>query len=228
MRKTIALLLLSLVAAPTLAEPLNYNVVSFSESASTTADNDLMRVIFSIEEEGSNRQAVSNRITNRLNALNARISANKAFKGAVINRSTQPNYNEKGKITGWYDSAQVSVESKDFQALNKLIAASQNDAAVQNLSFTVSREKRSEITNELSKQALKNFKQRAEVISQTLGFRGYKIVNIQINSNFHTRQASVTMKSHIMDAAAEAAPEMTADNPGTEEITQTVSGSIQM
>ncbi|KPN71682.1 SIMPL domain-containing protein [Neisseria sp. 83E34] len=227
MRKAIALLLLPLIATPVFAEPLNYNVVSFSESVSTTADNDLMSVVFAIEEEGKDRQAVSNRITQRLNTLNARISANKAFKGAVINRSTQPHYNEKGKVTGWYDSAYVSVESKDFQALNKLIAASQNDAAVMRLSFTVSPEKRSEITNELSKQALKNFKKRAEVISQTLGFRGYKIVNIQIDSNFRTRQTAA-MKSQTMDAALSSVPEMTADNPGTEEIIQTVSGSIQM
>lgn len=229
MRKTI-LFTLALFTAPVLAEPLNYNVVSFSESARTTIENDVMNVTFAIEEEGRDRQQVSNQTTTRLNALTARIAANREFKSSSTNRNTRPHYNEKGKIIGWHDSAYVNVQSKNFQALNKLIAASQNEASVQNMGFSVSPEKRSKTINELSREALKNFQARAKFISETMGFKGYKIVNIKIDSQFDTfHTPNLNLKARALNASvSEAAPQMSGDNSGTEEVVQTVSGSIQM
>ena len=122
-------LALSLAAAPVWAEPLNYNVVSFSESAVATINKDLMTANLRIQEDGTNRQTVSNTVTNRLNALTARIKADKSLKIELVGRSVYPRYN-KQKIVGYTDIAYIQVESKDFQALNKLIAASQNEAAL--------------------------------------------------------------------------------------------------
>ena len=82
MRNTI-LFLLPFLASPLAAEPLNYNVVSFSESASTIVTNDLMTATLTIREEGSDRQTVSNAVTNRLNIVNARIAANRQFKSDI-------------------------------------------------------------------------------------------------------------------------------------------------
>lgn len=227
------LLLLPFLASPLAAEPLNYNVVSFSESASTIIPNDLMTATLTISEEGNDRQMVSNTVTRRLNIINARITAHRQFKSELTNRYTQPNYNQKGKISSWRDQATLQIQSKDFAALNKLIAESQKEAAIENLQFSVSPEKRSETINELSKQALKNFQTRAKVISQTLGFSNYKIVNIHINSNFRTHNNHLMPKAAVMRAAPIAAaeaytPEMTADSAGSQEISQTVNGSIQM
>lgn len=224
-------LALSLAAAPVWAEPLNYNVVSFSESAVATINKDLMTANLRIQEDGTNRQTVSNTVTNRLNALTARIKADKSLKSELVGRSVYPRYN-KQKIVGYTDIAYIQVESKDFQALNKLIAASQNEAALENVDFSVSAEKRSETVNNLSRQALKNFTARAQVLSDTLGFGGrYKIVNINIQSDFrsYAKTAAAPMMARMADTQYEAAaPEMNINEPGTEEIVQTVNGSVQM
>ena len=225
-------LALSLAAAPVWAEPLNYNVVSFSESAVATINKDLMTANLRIQEDGTNRQTVSNTVTNRLNALNARIKADKSLKSELVGRSVYPRYN-KQKIVGYTDTAYIQVESKDFQALNKLIAASQNEAALENVDFSVSAEKRSETVNNLSRQALKNFTARAQVLSDTLGFGGrYKIVNINIQSDFrsYAKTAAAPMMARGIGGmqAEAAAPEMDIAEPGTEEIVQTVNGSVQM
>lgn len=223
-------LALTFAVVPVWAEPLNYNVVSFSESAVATVNQDLMTANLRIQEDGANRQSVSNKVTERLNALNARIRNDKALKGALVNRSVYPRYS-KQKIVGYTDTAYVRVESKDFQALSKLIAASQNEAAVDNLGFSVSAEKRSEAVNELSRQALKNFTARAKVLSETLGFGGrYKIVNINVQSDFRSygKAASPMVARMANMEAAGAAPEMNIEEPGTEEIVQTVNGSVQM
>mgnify|MGYP000001579957 FL=1 len=226
-------LALSLAAAPVWAEPLNYNVVSFSESAVATINKDLMTANLRIQEDGTNRQTVSNTVTNRLNALTARIKTDKSLKSELVGRSVYPRYN-KQKIVGYTDTAYIQVESKDFQALNKLIAASQNEAALENVDFSVSAEKRSETVNNLSRQALKNFTARAQVLSDALGFGGrYKIVNINIQSDFRsyakTAVAAAPMMARMADTQYEAAaPEMNINEPGTEEIVQTVNGSVQM
>lgn len=229
MKKSFLILPL-LFAAPAFAEPLNYNVVSFTESAAATVDNDTMSVTFAVEESGKERQAVSREVTRRFNALSARVAADKTFKAAAGNRSARPAYDDKGRITGWHDTAYLNVESKDFQALSRLIAISRNDAAVRNTAFSVSPQKRHETVNRLSKQALQNFRSRAEFISNTLGFKGYKIVSIQINSDFRSTENTPVMMKAARSAAyhADAEAQTNTENPGSEEIVQTVSGSIQM
>ena len=71
-------------------------------------------------------------------------------------------------------------------------------------------------------------------INDALGFGGrYKIVNINIQSDFRsyakTAIAAAPMMARMADTQYEAAaPEMNINEPGTEEIVQTVNGSVQM
>ncbi|WP_274584350.1 SIMPL domain-containing protein [Neisseria leonii] len=219
---------LMLAVLPAAAEGLNYNVVSFSESATALVANDLMDVRLTVREEGGDRQAVSNAVTRKLNILNARIRGQEAVESELVHRSVSPRY-EKGKVAAWLDQATVRVQSRDFQALNKLIAQSQQEAVLQGMNFRVSAQKRSETVNRLSRQALENFQARAEVVSRTLGFSGYKIVNLNLDSSFNSYSGGVRAAKIAPAAMALSdAPEMVTDNPGSEEITQTVSGSIQM
>lgn len=230
------LLLAALPAVAASAEPLNYNVVEFAESATATVPNDTLTVLFEVSEEGKSREEVSNIVTRRLNTLNHRIEANRKFESELLNRSVSPRYeykNGKSTIIGWRDNANIMVKSKDFQALGKLMADSQKEASVSNLSFSVSPEKRDEVIERVSTQALTNFRKRADSISRTLGFRGYKIVRLNLNSGFNTAAASdyeprAYKAAAMADLAASPAPEAIISSPGTQEISQTVHGSIQM
>ena len=233
MRRTALLPLLLAAVLPVAAEPLNYNVVEFSESATATVPNDTLTVHFNISEEGKSRGQVSNTVTRRLNILSHRIEANPKFESELLNRSVSPNYeykNGKSTLIGWRDSATLMVRSKDFQALSKLIADSQSEGAVDNMSFSVSTEKRNEIIDRISKEALTNFRKRADSITRTLGFNSYKIVRLSLNSDFNTSSADYNPVARYKTAALEAAaaPEAIMSNPGTQEVRQTVQGSIQM
>ena len=89
---------------------------------------------------------------------------------------------------------------RNLQQPNVLFTLSiwENEAALENVDFSVSAEKRSETVNNLSRQALKNFTARAQVLSDALGFGGrYKIVNINIQS---TRK--IAIKPVIKSASA--------------------------
>ncbi|MDO4696884.1 MAG: SIMPL domain-containing protein [Neisseria sp.] len=228
MKKILLLPLLGTFSAVA-AEPLNYNVVSFSEQANATVAHDLMTVTLVVREEGRDRRSVGNTLTRRLNTVQAKIAENRILRAELIGRNIQPRY-EKGKIVRWNDTAYIKVKSKNFQALNKLVAEVQNEALLNNLYFSVSPEKRSETVNELSSQALKNFRTRADVVSSALGFSGYKIINININGNFNSNVSAKIMRASAPAAvtAYDAASEMTAEHPGSEEISQIVSGTVQM
>ena len=220
----LAALAAATTAAPAVAEPLNYNVIEFAESASAEVQQDTM--IIGLE--------VNRAFMQKYNTLNRHISANKALKSELQGRRASPLYQYKnGKQTqiGWQESAQIRVDSTDFTAINQLVAQAQNDAALQYTQFSVSKKKREAVIDEVSKAALKRFQARADTLVQTLGFRGYKIVRLNLGQIGNQSAEYAAAPQAMMMRAAKAdsmggMPETT--NPGTEEIRITVNGTIQM
>ena len=120
-----------------------------------------------------------------------------------------------------------------FEALNRLIADSINIAILESSSFSVSKEKREETVDQLSKAVILRFKDRAQNLAQTLGFSSYKIVKLNLG-HIGNRQVGGDFAHAKMLRAAPVA-EMAAGiedgvpaSPGSEEISLTVSGSVQM
>ena len=100
-------------------------------------------------------------------------------------------------------------------------------------SFSVSKEKREETVDQLSKAVILRFKDRAQNLAQTLGFSSYKIVKLNLG-HIGNRQVGGDF-AHAKMLRAIPAAEMAAGiedgipaSPGSEEISLTVSGSVQM
>ena len=232
------ILIASLIAAaalPAAAEPLNYNIVEFSESAGMEVPRDTMTVMFRIRAEGKERQAVNAAFMKKFNEF-SRKAKNSAFKTELTGRHAVPRYqynNGKRTQTGWEESAGFKVESKDFSALNRLIAETQAGAEVEQAYFSVSKQKREEVIDQVSKDAILRFKDRARTLARALGFSNYKIVKLNlghIGSRTLERSAGADMMRAKAVAMSMAAPagEMDSASPGAEEISITVDGSIQM
>lgn len=225
-----AALFLAALTAAVQAEPLNYNVVEFVESATVSVPRDTMTAVFTVRAEAREREAAHRAFAAKMNAFSRR-AADKALEVSKANRSSHPVYSypdNKRVQTGWQESIEYTVKSQDFAALNRLIAQSQKDAEVQNTHFTLSPQKRNSAVDEASRAALLRFKDRAAALAQTLGFSGYKIVSLKLGE---LGDAPVMM----MSAKAGYAAPMAADSataappsPGIEEIRITVNGSVQM
>lgn len=226
-----AALFLAALTAAVQAEPLNYNVVEFAESATVSVPRDTMTAVFTVRAEAREREAAHRAFAAKMNAFSRRAAADKALEVSEANRSSHPVYSypdNKRVQTGWQESIEYTVKSQDFAALNRLIAQSQKDAEVQNTHFTLSPQKRNAAVDEASRTALLRFKDRAAALAQTLGFSGYKIVSLKLGE---LGDAPVMM----MSAKAGYATPMAADSataappsPGIEEIRITVNGSVQM
>ncbi|SKO12702.1 Predicted periplasmic/secreted protein [Mycobacteroides abscessus subsp. massiliense] len=196
---------------------------------------DTMTAHFSVNAEGKDRQAVNQAFMKKFNQFN-KISQNSKFKAELMERNASPRYqytNGKRTQTGWEEHAYFKVESKDFEALNRLIADSINIAVLESSSFSVSKEKREETVDQLSKAVILRFKDRAQNLAQTLGFSSYKIVKLNLG-HIGNRQVGGDF-AHAKMLRAIPAAEMAAGiedgipaSPGSEEISLTVSGSVQM
>ena len=234
MFKKLALLAILGLAAPAMAEELHYNVVEFSESAGVRVPNDTMSVTLRVVESGASREAVSNKVTKRVNAVLARAKGNQAFEVESGSRSVYPEYDEKRVgIKGWTDSADILVKSTDFVALSKLVADSQQDAMLGNVSFSVSPKKYAAAVDEASEQALRSFRTRAQKVSRTLGFSNYKIVRVELHQSFENgdegamAEAMPAMGMMRRAKAMDAAVPMDL-NAGMRTVRQTIRGSVQM
>ena len=234
LRQALTALLLA-ASLPVAAESLNYNIVEFSESANMEVPRDTMTAHFSVNAEGKDRQAVNQAFMKKFNQFN-KISQNSKFKAELMERNASPRYqytNGKRTQTGWEEHAYFKVESKDFEALNRLIADSINIAVLESSSFSVSKEKREETVDQLSKAVILRFKDRAQNLAQTLGFPSYKIVKLNLGHIGNRQVGGDFARAKMLRAAPVA--EMAAGiedgipaSPGSEEIGLTVSGSVQM
>lgn len=232
MLKPIALFAaLSAAVLPVSAETLHYNVVEFSESASIEVLRDTATARLLVHEEGKNQEEVSANFIKKLNHVTRKAASNE-FKTELLHRSTSPRYefSDKGKRTqtGWEEQAVLQVESKNFEAVNKLVADTRGEANLESLTFRVSKQSREDTVDEVSKAALKRFRDRAASLTKNMGFRNYKIVRLDFGQigNRSVGASPAMMRSKAMDAEAAHIPEQT--TPGTEEISITVRGTIQM
>ncbi len=234
MFKKLALLAILGLAAPAIAEEMHYNVLEFSESASVRVPNDTMSVTLRVVESGASREAVSNKVTKRVNAVLARAKGNQAFEVESGSRSVYPEYDEKRVgIKGWTDSADILVKSTDFVALSKLVADSQQDAMLGNVSFSVSPKKYAAAVDEASEQALRSFRTRAQKVSRTLGFANYKIVRVELHQSFENGEEGVMAEAMPAMGMMRRAKAMDAAvpmdlNAGVRTVRQTIRGSVQM
>ena len=231
-QRTAALLTLSLGAfasLPALAEGVNYNQISLRAEASQEVPRDLMIVTLYTEAQNTDSAKLAAEITT---AMNKAIGQAKQAKDVTMrqgNRNSYPIYDNKTqKITGWRERAELRLESTDFAALSKLTGELMQTLKMGNMQFTVANATRKTSEDALLKDAVNAFKARAQLATDALGGKGYKIVNLNLNTNGYPQPY---MRSEMMMKAA--APAMdSAPTPeveaGTSQVSMSADGVIEV
>ena len=231
-QRTAALLTLSLGALsslPALAEEVHYNQISLRAEASQEVPRDLMVVTLYTEAQNTDAAKLAAEITT---AMNKAIGEAKQVKGVTLrqgNRNSYPIYDNKSqKITGWRERAELRLESADFAALSKLTGDLMQTLKMGSMQFTVAKATRIASQDALLKDAVNAFRARAQMATDALGGKGYKIVNLNLNSNGYPQpymRSEMMMKaaSSAMDSAP--APDIEA---GTSEVSMSADGVIEV
>ncbi|WP_019408547.1 SIMPL domain-containing protein [Pseudomonas psychrophila] len=231
-QRTAALLTLSIGAfasLPALAEGVTYNQISLRAEASQEVPRDLMIVTLYTEAQNTDSAKLAAEVTTVMNKALGEAKQVKAVTLRQGNRNSYPIYDNKTqKITGWRERAELRLESTDFAALSKLTGDLMQTLKMGNMQFTVATNTRKTSEDALLKDAVNAFKARAQLATDALGGKGYKIVNLNLNSNGYPQPY---MRSEMMMKAASPAmdsaptPEVEA---GTSEISMSADGVIEV
>lgn len=197
-----------------------------------------MTAYFSIASEGKDRATVNKAFQKKSNDFNKAVQNNK-LQTEILNRSASPHYeynNGKRIQTGWEEEAVFKVENKDFDAINRLTDETLQSATLNRISFSISKEKREAAVDQVSKAAILRFKDRAQDLAKTLGFSNYKIVklnlghigNRSIDNGFARAKMMNAEAAMFKRSASDENNAIQAPSPGSEEISITVNGSVQM
>ncbi|MBD0702225.1 SIMPL domain-containing protein [Pseudomonas sp. PSB1] len=227
-----ALLALSLGTVASLpalaADELHYNQISLRAEASQEVARDLMIVTLYTEEQNTDPAKLAAAVTTTLNKAIGQAKQVKDITLRQGSRNSYPVYDNKGqKITGWRERAELRLESADFAALSKLTGELLTDLKMGGMDFTISTATRQTSEDALLKDAVNAFKARAQLATEALGGKGYKIVNLNLNSNGYPQpymRPQMMMKAAPMDAES-VTPEVEA---GTSKVNMTADGVVEV
>jgi predicted secreted protein len=233
MRRPIATLVAlgtaALASVPAMAEDVHYNQVSVRAEVNQEVQRDLMMVTLYSESQNTDPAKLAAEITETLNKALGQARQVKDVTIRQGNRNSYPIYDDKGqKITGWRERAELRLESADFAALSKLTGELLgSDMKMGGMDFSISKPARKTSEDALLKDAVAAFKTRAQLVTDALGGSGYKLVNLNLNTQGYPqpymRGPVMMMKAARADAAP--TPEVEA---GTAEVSVTADGVIEV
>lgn len=228
MRCFVFLILAMLVAMPALAhsEKDPRNRASFQVQATREVANDWVVARLSVVSEGKDAAAVADEVNRRMKAALDAARAAKAVdvrSGAYV---TQPVYDD-GRVVRWRASQELRLEAEDVERLSKLIGALQGQSVLlSGIEFSVRRETREQLTKELTEEALAAFRERADVISKSMGAKGWSLIQLSVGDSGGARPMVRMHHEARLSSMAEAAPP--AFEAGTSEIQIRVDGSVEL
>ncbi|WP_277963812.1 SIMPL domain-containing protein [Pseudomonas sp. RIT-To-2] len=217
-----------LASLPVLAdEAPRYNQISLRAEVSQEVPRDLMLVTLYSEEQNADPAKLAAQVTEAMNKALGKARAVKEVKISQGSRNSYPIYDDKGqKITGWRERAELRLESADFPALSTLTGQLLQDLKMGGMSFTISPKTRTASEDALLKDAVAAFKARAQLATEALGGKGYKVVSMNLNSSGYQQpfpRAAMMMKSAMADSAP--TPEVEA---GTSQVSMNADGTIEV
>ncbi len=216
--------LLLLVSGAAMAQEEGvFDRVSLQAEASREVKNDRMQAVLRVQEEGSDPARLADRINRTMRWALEEADDFEAVKAETGGYRTQPIY-QKGTLSHWRAVQTLRLESGDFTALSELVGELQERVQVQSMNFEVSEQARREAENDLIDDALGAFKARADRVRKNLDAGGWRIVQLNIDT-----QRGGPGPVYRMDVMAErAAGAPPAVKGGESTVSVNVSGTVQL
>ncbi len=208
-------------------EKKNYNQVSLSAMASNEIKNDILVAILYVQEEGRYPKKLADKVNEKVSRAVEKAKQQTEIKVQTLAYRTNPFY-KKQKIAGWRVRQSIRLESKNFSQLSQLIGELQENLALEQVSYQVSPERRGEAENQVIKKTLTAFKERADIISQQLGFGSYKLIDLNVNTSggYSVMQGRMRTEMYAMDASKRMTPPTL--EAGTQTIQVNINGRVEL
>ena len=204
-------------------QPLTYDRISVSASASAQVENDTLVAVLYAQRDGSSATKLASEVNRNIRWAVERLKQTTDINLKTLDYRTSPVYRD-GKLSGWRVRQSIRLESTDSAKLSTLIGELQEKLAVQSITHSVSPASRQAAENRLIAEAIRAFNARASLVAKELDRAEYRLVRMEVNTRDRPiqpppmRAAAVSMQS--------AAPPVL--EPGTQEVRVTVVGTIEL
>lgn len=169
---------------PAQAEEPRYNQVSLRAEVNQEVAHDRMHVTLYHEAQHADPAKLAAQISETLNRAVNRARAVKPVSVSLGSRHSQPVYEDKGRrIIAWRERAELRLESADFAALAQLSSALLGELQMAGMHFSLSPDSRQRHEDQLLKDAVAAFQARAQLVSQAMGARDYRLVRLDLNAS---------------------------------------------
>lgn len=207
--------------------PPPQGVLNLSAAASVEVARDLLSVTFSTSREAPHAATVQAALKQALEAALA--EARKAARPGEVdvqagNFSVYPRHDPKGGISGWFGSAEMTVQGRDMAAIAQL-AGRIPTMTVARVGYSLSREAREKVEADVAAQAIARYRAKAAEFSRQFGYGSYSIREVHVGTD-EPPGGPVPMMARMSAAREDSAPLPV--EPGRAIVTATVSGSVQM
>jgi predicted secreted protein len=171
------------VAGPATAadDTPRYNQIHFQVERNRPVDNDRMHAVLSLTAEDDNAARLADQVNRTMDGALKTAKARPKIEVRTGSYRTWPVY-DKNKIRRWRATQELILEGADFAELGNLIGQLQERLQVTSINFSISPARRAAVEDELIAQALAAFKQRAELVRKQFAAKGYRLVNVSINT----------------------------------------------
>lgn len=215
----------SAASAQTLPQPRNQ--VSFGVAAEREVANDWTTGVIGATVSGSDPAELADRVNRQMSAALAVAKQAKGVKATSGAYNTYPEYGDGNRIVRWQASQDLILESKDVDAVAKLLGKLQGQGLLlRNISFSVSRETQRALEDELIGEAVAAFRARAALVAKSFGKASYSLISVNVGGGgFQPPMPMVRGKIEMMAADAAAAPSF---EGGTSRVRMDVNGTIEL
>ncbi|MBA3058216.1 MAG: SIMPL domain-containing protein [Gammaproteobacteria bacterium] len=209
------------------ASPPVQNVVQLSATGSVEVPQDMLSIAMSTSRDGVDASVVQSQLKSALDA--ALVEAKKVALAGQLdvrtgNFSLYPRYGRDGKPSGWQGTAELILEGRDFARISSAAGKIQT-LTVSNVSFSLSREQRTQVEGDAQSMAIERFKARAGDIARGFGFTGYTLREVNVSAN----DQGYTPRPRMMAMEAKAVSDAPVPvEAGKTAVLVTVSGSVQL
>lgn len=216
-------------AAPA-ADAAPENVLHLSASATRQVAQDWLTVVFATSREGPEPGALQTQLKQALDGALA--EARRAAAGLPAQAlelqtggfSLQPRYGRDGRMSGWTGRAELVVQGRDTVAIAQLAGRIQT-LAVASTGFSLSREARERVEDEVAAEAVTRYRDRAAALARQFGFAGYELREVTLQSDAPMQPFP---RVQAMRASAAMADEALPVEAGKASVTITVNGSVRL
>jgi len=210
------------------AAETQYDVYQLSAEAEIEVVNDLMTVNLVATSTGSDPAELANKINATMGWAVAQLGPYTAIDSQTLDYQTYPQYERNGtRIKGWVASQSIQLETDDFEQAGKAIQLLQERMQVQGMRHKAKADTRERAEERLINTALEAFKRRALLVQTNMGARGYRVMNLAINTSGsgHQPRNQEYMRGATSKLSVSSAPVI---ESGTSTVRVHINGRIQL